>query len=197
MTRNRQDGEDQMQLEIRDPLHADAQAMLDRLSSTLLRVANASGEDTFDYRHVRQPRSVFFVAYASKRPIGCAALRPISSSIAELKRMYAEFGRGSHLLLGMENAAKDLRYRELWLSTRVINTRAVNFYLKHGYRKIPNYGKYVGRTESICFAKPLNGSVHSTHVAQSIVDFQEEEQRLSDKAISVESAGSARACIQK
>jgi len=64
-------------------------------------------------------------------------------------------GTGAALLAWLEEAALGLGYRELWLETRKVNTRAVQFYLKHGYAQIDNYGPYVGREEAICLAKRL------------------------------------------
>jgi ribosomal protein S18 acetylase RimI-like enzyme len=51
--------------------------------------------------------------------------------------------------------ASELGYSEAWLETRRVNSRAVNFYLKHGYREIPGFGKYAGLPEAICMAKEL------------------------------------------
>jgi len=36
-----------------------------------------------------------------------------------------------------------------------VNGRAVAFYERHGYRVIPNYGKYVGREDAVCIGKVL------------------------------------------
>lgn len=43
----------------------------------------------------------------------------------------------------------------LGLETRLVNTRAVHFYERHGYSRIPNYGRYIGRPEAVCFEKTL------------------------------------------
>jgi ribosomal protein S18 acetylase RimI-like enzyme len=47
-------------------------------------------------------------------------------------------------------------YKILRLATRIVNTKAVSFYERNGYRKIPNYGKYARRANSICFEKNLS-----------------------------------------
>jgi ribosomal protein S18 acetylase RimI-like enzyme len=46
-------------------------------------------------------------------------------------------------------------YSKLWLETRIINERAVEFYKKRGYHQISNYGKYVENEKAICFEKIL------------------------------------------
>lgn len=90
--------------------------------------------------------------------VGCGALRPLAPGIAELKSMFSDRslpGIGRALLAFLETAAKTLGYRELWLETRHVNQRAVDFYLKQGYRQIENYGPYRGREEAICLGKTL------------------------------------------
>jgi ribosomal protein S18 acetylase RimI-like enzyme len=44
---------------------------------------------------------------------------------------------------------------KVWLETRKINERAVAFYQRHGYRPIPNFGRYAGRAEVICPGKSV------------------------------------------
>jgi ribosomal protein S18 acetylase RimI-like enzyme len=46
-------------------------------------------------------------------------------------------------------------YETLRLSTRLVNQTAVSFYERNGYRRIPNYGRYQGRDEAVCFEKML------------------------------------------
>ena len=48
-----------------------------------------------------------------------------------------------------------LGYGEVWLSTRRVNRRAVDFYQRNGYVPIPAYGKYVGNGVSVCLGRWL------------------------------------------
>lgn len=64
-------------------------------------------------------------------------------------------GVGLALLKYLQAWALDMGYREIRLSTRVINSRAVAFYLRNGFREIENYGPYVDRDESVCLSKRL------------------------------------------
>ena len=59
------------------------------------------------------------------------------------------------MLAALEAKAQSLGYDEVRLETRRVNTVAVGFYRRAGYREIPPYGRYVGRPEAICFAKQL------------------------------------------
>lgn len=144
-----------MEFKLCDPEHDDAQKVISRLSDALLEIIGDDGKSSFDKEDVRQPRSVFVVGYDSNKPVACGALRPISEEIVELKRTYSENGSGETVLIDLEKRALGLGYSIIWLSTRVANVRAVQFYEKHGYQRIRNYGKYAGRDNSICFEKCL------------------------------------------
>lgn len=142
-----------------DPENEEAAQLLLALSSTLAQITGNSGRQSFDPDDVRSPKASFVLARnTSGRAIACGAFRPLHANIAELKRMYAEPGNkgvGSAVLDHLENEAREIGYTELWLETRRVNTRAVQFYLKHGYTEIPNFGKYIGMTSAICMRKQL------------------------------------------
>ena len=72
--------------------------------------------------------------------------------------MYAKekaTGIGTKVLAYLEAKALELGYTRLRLETRLINQKAVKFYTDRGYYQIPNYGKYMDKTEAICFAKQI------------------------------------------
>ena len=142
-----------------DPGTPDAAALIEELSSALKDITGDSGKSSFDADDVRAAGARFIVARdADGVAVGCGALRPLADGVAELKRMYARPGNrgaGSALLAFLEGEAATLGYRAIWLSTRAVNERAVQFYRARGYATITNYGKYAGRTDSVCLAKPL------------------------------------------
>ncbi|GAA5174333.1 GNAT family N-acetyltransferase [Niveibacterium umoris] len=137
----------------------DARALLDALSDTLAAITGDSGRSSFDPADVRGPGARFVIARdASGEAVGCGAYRPLQPGVAELKRMFARTrggGIGRSLLAELEHSAAADGFRELWLETRRVNLTAVAFYRAHGYREIPNYGRYIGRPEAICFGKTL------------------------------------------
>lgn len=143
-----------------NPTSPDAQQLLAELSATLAIITGSTGQASFDISDVLVPRACFVLARdPSGTALGCGALRPLQENVAELKRMYARnasTGVGSALLANLERRAKKFGYRELWLETRKVNQRAVDFYLSHGYREIANFGKYVGNDLAVCMAKPLD-----------------------------------------
>ncbi len=132
---------------------------MSELSAALARITGDGGRASFDPDDVRGPKACFLVAWdKAGQAVGCGALRPLDTDIAEVKRMYARPGTsgvGAAILAHLETAAADYGYRAIRLETRLINARAVAFYERHGYRRIANYGKYAGRPEAVCFEKRL------------------------------------------
>ena len=149
-----------------DPEHPDARQLVEELSATLAGITGDSGKASFAPDDARVLRSLFVVARdVHGQLLGCGALRPLEGegandgeTIAELKRMYARPGTqgvGAALLDYLECSAREFGYARLWLETRRVNARAVEFYVRHGYAPIANFGKYVGRADAICLGKAL------------------------------------------
>ena len=142
-----------------DPAGADALALVAELSAALTAITGASGQASFDLSDVRGARACFALARdAHGRALGCGALRPLDADTAEVKRMFARPGTrgvGSAVLGFLEGEAVRRGYVALRLSTRHVNQRAVEFYERHGYRRIPGYGRYAGSEVSVCFEKVL------------------------------------------
>lgn len=112
-------------------------------------------------------RGDFFIAWLDDAPVGCAALRPFpypnappDGQTAELKRMFvrpAARGNGiaSALLDRVEQRARALGYRRLWLETGTAQPEAIQFYERRGYQPIPTYGQYADDPRSWCYGKSL------------------------------------------
>jgi ribosomal protein S18 acetylase RimI-like enzyme len=79
----------------------------------------------------------------------CAAVDP---ECAHARLLVAELDAA---LAALEAQAVALGYREVWLSTRRVNLRALAFYRRSGFEAVENYGRYAGRDESICLGKRL------------------------------------------
>lgn len=142
------------------PFSPDAAAMMRELSDCLESITGNGGQSSFQPEDVCNNRSVFVIARnRNGEAVGCGALRPIDETIGEIKRMYSKVkgtGTGSQILTYLEHQAADRGYRTLRAETRAVNIRAVSFYLRNGYKKIPNYGKYAHRPEAVCFEKAVN-----------------------------------------
>ena len=102
------------------------------------------------------------VAYENDTPISCGAIREYSSTTMEVKRMYTIPGhRGQGLatkvLNELEKWASELSYQKCILETGLRQPDAIRLYDKNGYSRIPNYGKYAGMVNSVCFEKEITG----------------------------------------
>lgn len=151
-----------------DPSSPDAVELLEELSDTLAQITGDSGKASFDPADVGDPATACFAIARGDdgRAVGCGAFRPLAlqPGVAELKRMYARPGAraagvGRAVLAYLEAQAAAKGYEALWLETRLVNRRAVAFYERHGYSRIPNFGKYVGLDGAACFEKRLSPQV--------------------------------------
>ncbi|WP_349844356.1 GNAT family N-acetyltransferase [Pantoea dispersa] len=148
-----------VKIEHADPRSAESQWLIEKLSAELAAITGDGGNSRASVDTLQGEGALWVIARdAQGSAVGCGALRPLAPGIAELKSMFSDRslpGIGRALLAFLETAAKTLGYRELWLETRHVNQRAVDFYLKQGYRQIENYGPYRGREEAICLGKTL------------------------------------------
>nr|WP_315256248.1 GNAT family N-acetyltransferase [uncultured Duganella sp.] len=148
-----------LQLRKEDPTATESVQLMDELSSALQAITGDSGRASFDAADAVGPAACFVVARdEGGRAVGCGALRPLQPGVAEIKRMYARHGTsgvGSAVLRFLETEAATLGYQAVWLETRLVNRRAVDFYEARGYTRIANYGKYIGNPLAVCFEKPL------------------------------------------
>lgn len=141
--------ETDVQILPRDPAHPDAAALMAQLNGALRQTTGCDGTSSFRAEEMRVPGAVFPVAYHG-------GLHPLSSGVAEVKRVYArQRGAGLPLLRALETRAAGMGYVRLVCETRRVNARAVAFYLRAGWRETPAYGRYVGRPKAICFETSL------------------------------------------
>ncbi|MDW8849143.1 GNAT family N-acetyltransferase [Flavobacterium sp. MMLR14_040] len=133
-------------------------AIIDELSANLYLRFGSDGKNSFTEWQQNNSKYVFVVAEINNEIVGCGAIRPISETVGEVKRMYSKYPRkkiGKTILAFLEGIASKSGYEELILETRIKNTEATQFYEKQNYKVIPNYGKYKDRPEAICFGKFL------------------------------------------
>ncbi|GAA3780301.1 GNAT family N-acetyltransferase [Flavobacterium ginsengiterrae] len=130
----------------------------EELSANLLMRFGSSGKNSFTDWQPDNSKFVFVIAELNNEIVGCGAFRPVDENTAEVKRMYSKLPQkkiGTSILTFLEEKAKNIGFTNLVLETRVKNHEAVQFYTKHKYQVIPNYGKYINRPEAICFGKSL------------------------------------------
>lgn len=83
----------------------------------------------------------FLVGVVSGRVVAMGALRHITDSIAEVKRMrvhpgYQRRGFGRQILAALEDRARELGYTKLTLDTGIVLTAARELYETAGYREV-------------------------------------------------------------
>lgn len=149
----------QMRISIKeeDPQSEDATLLMASLSQTLKEITGSSGKSSFDIDDLNHRNSFLLIARSELlEAVGCGSVRQLEDGVGEIKRMYSRVpGTGTELLKAIERRAIELGYKRLILETRKTNTTAVQFYLKHDYQVIPNYGRYIGNTKAICFQRIL------------------------------------------
>ena len=109
---------------------------------------------------VSQDRGTFLVGWAGGRAIACGAIRLISGSTGEVKRMWVDpagrgFGHGRALLAELERWAVGRGAERVVLETGDLQVEALNLYRSSGYREIPCFGEYAASPSSLCFEKRL------------------------------------------
>ena len=130
----------------------DAYKLIGELSEILKDITGDSGNQSFDFNDMLNPRAIFVIARNNLgEAVGCGAIRQFNENIAEVKGE----GIGTEILTYLEKKANSLGYQRIWLETRIINVKAVNFYEKRGYHRVHNYGKYANNDKAICFEKIL------------------------------------------
>lgn len=83
-----------------------------------------------------------------------------ASGRGELKRLFVDAanrgtGAAEALLRRAETDAVARGLTELVLESGTLHLPALAFYAKHGYRRIPAFGPYIGSKYSICMSKSL------------------------------------------
>ncbi|MBL7702387.1 MAG: GNAT family N-acetyltransferase [Ferruginibacter sp.] len=150
--------ENTFETRLTSPSDKSVSPLIEALSENLKERFNSDGKNSFQFWDENDPKYIFVSLSHNNECVGCGAIRPINEITGEVKRMYAKYramGIGSAVLAALEHEAGKAGYKQLWLETRDKNIEACNFYQKHGYKRIKNYGNYANRPEAACFGKTL------------------------------------------
>ena len=109
---------------------------------------------------LERPEVTVFAARDDGVALGMVALVARGDGSAELKRMFVlplARGRGiaADLIGALESFATSHDIRIVQLETGPLQYAAIRLYERNGYRLIPNFGKYVGDSNSVCYEKAL------------------------------------------
>jgi DNA-binding MarR family transcriptional regulator/GNAT superfamily N-acetyltransferase len=97
-----------------------------------------------DLDAIRPPDGVFLVARIDDSVVACGGVQRHSRTIGEIKRMWVDprwrgCGLGVRTLAALEEGARDLGYREVYLDTNGVLAEAIAMYDGAGYRRIARY----------------------------------------------------------
>ena len=139
--------------------HPDFVSLVAQLDAFL---AELDGEEHAFYNSLNKIDKIkhAIVIYEDNKPVACGAIREFSPEATEVKRMYtlpAYRGKGiaKMVLAELEKWAAELSYKKCVLETGNRQPDAIGLYQKSGYKIIPNYGKYAGIENSVCFEKEI------------------------------------------
>ena len=149
-----------LQIEHCDPRSVEAIVLMEQLTAELTARYDYLDDGTGNFRpeDVDIPGAAFLIGRVSGEAVACAALRPMSAVMGEIKRVYVvpafRGRRYGHLLLAeLERVAAGFGYHTLRLETGTRQPESLALYEKAGYRRIPNYEPYVESHWSVCFEK--------------------------------------------
>jgi GNAT superfamily N-acetyltransferase len=125
-------------------------------------LAIVDGDDASFYAQLNKTDNMkhTLVAYIDNLPVGCGAIRAFADDSMEIKRMFVltthrRSGVASSIVGELEKWSKELGHKYCVLETGKRQPEAIALYLRMGFETIPNYGKYVGMDNSVCFRKVL------------------------------------------
>jgi GNAT superfamily N-acetyltransferase len=155
-------GEGALEIVAVDPRIPDARELIRALSEELAQRYDHMDDGSGDFKpeDVLVAGSAFVIALTGSRAVACGAFRPLEGEVAEIKRMFVVpdcRGRGysKAVLSALERLAGLSGYTTVRLETGDRQPEAIRLYEGSGYRRIPNFGIYVGSARSVCFEKPL------------------------------------------
>lgn len=140
--------------------NADFCALVDLLDQDL-RVRDGENQEALAQLNFVAALPHAVVAYQYGEPVACGAFRELTSEVVEIKRMFvrpASRGQGlaQAVLLELERWAKEKSYACYVLETGRNQPEAIRLYEKIGYRRVANFGNYVGMENSVCMRKAVD-----------------------------------------
>jgi len=139
--------------------HADFAGLVSFLDTYL---AEKDGRDHDFYNQYNGISAIKYelVGYKENKPAACGAIKEYGNDAMEVKRMFrlpAYRGKdiAGQLLSELESWAVVLGAKRVVLETGKKQVEAISLYERSGYRRIPNYGQYLGIENSVCYEKPL------------------------------------------
>ncbi len=128
-----------------------------------LELQKRDGEEHAFYAQLNKTDHIkhVIVAWENNEAVGCGALRTYTDDTMEVKRMFVPLqhrrkGIASVVLSELENWCRELGYQKCILETGKNQPEAIAMYQRNQYKIIPNFGKYTGVENSVCFEKDFS-----------------------------------------
>lgn len=144
-----------------NPQHSpDALAMIRELDAYLLQLYPSENVYILDLSKLTAENGLFLVGYLAGKPVACGAIVKLADSIGEIKRVYVRpetrgQGLSKQVMARLEAEARNMGLHTLRLETGDGQPEALGLYHRLGYRRIPNFGEYIGDPLSVCMEKTL------------------------------------------
>jgi putative acetyltransferase len=143
-----------------DPAAPEAAALIAALDADLNERYPGHPVHGIDLQEFRRSGGVFLIGKLHTVPVACGAIRPLSETVAELKRVFVRkekrgHGFGRTIVLTLEKIAAGRGYNTMRLETGANQPEAIHLYERMGYRPIPCFGEYITDATSRCFEKSL------------------------------------------
>ena len=113
-----------------------------------------------DLTGMEKSGAAFVIARMDGAAVGCGAVRPLTETIAEVKRIFVQrparrSGVARAIMGALEEIARAAGFSEMWLETGLRQPGAIRLYESLGYMRIAGFGEYKDDPLSVCYAKPL------------------------------------------
>lgn len=149
-----------VRIEHADPLGPDARALIAELDAYLDALYPPENNYLLDPAALAAPEVRFWLARDDDRALGCVALKRLSETDGELKRMYVRpvargTGLGRRLLGVVEAEARMLGLRRILLETGTDQPEAIGLYRAAGYLPCAPWGDYRADPLNLYLARTL------------------------------------------
>ncbi|WIV97904.1 GNAT family N-acetyltransferase [Kinneretia aquatilis] len=153
-----------MPIEIKhvDPQGTDALALLMEASvdARALYPELFSGSTKVATNEALTAGAIYLVAYLDGQALACGAFRPLSPTVAELRRIYVHRdhrrkGLARAVLQRLEEEAVRMSYHRLVLETGHKQLPAMRLYEACGFENIPAFGEYLNDPTSVCYGRTI------------------------------------------
>lgn len=150
--------------------HPDAVALTEQAQQYYREIYGGEDTNPMDSEEFRPPTGGFLIGYLNDQPVSMGGWRlhrhasPLPATRpAELRRMFTQpafrgCGYARELLRALEAAAHDTGVDLVILETGAVQTEALAFYARQGYRPVPAFGHWADSPGSVHLGRRLRTS---------------------------------------